>query len=335
VDSVLFGELWILRRAYWPEDTIEHYAKVVKKANCIFVLFRDTSDGSLRGCYTAEVLDGEIEGKKYRALYLGSTFMYTYYRGKITLATTMFLSFTKHWWNTPSGMKTYIVFGAITYKAYLVACHTYPNMYPTYNNYDSFKCKDYKNVIRDVMQRLYPAYWDDESFAVHLPGTEFDIAPIQEQYLNDPDIRFFMERNPNFEKGVAMPCAFVFNLFSVLHTIVTVALRTGIIANKTGKKLNPQKRDRVPITQRDLARTYVHPPETNLGRTFNLKDYKEKKSKKKLRNFVSNFKKSYDIVEMAKNAEEAIKEVKMEDMQVIEQVKPTTDFLRSSSNHVN
>jgi len=54
---------------------------------------------------------------------------------------------------------------------------------------------------------------------------------------------------------------------------------------KQEKKLNPQKRDRVPITQRDLARTYVHPPETNLGRTFNLKDYKEKKIKKEVEKF--------------------------------------------------
>jgi len=105
--------------------------------------------------------------------------------------------------------------------------------------------------------------------------------------------------------------------------------------------MNPEKRDRVPITQRDLARTYVRPSETNLGRTFNLKDYKEKKSKKKLRKVVSNFKKSGDIVDMAKNAEEAIeriKEVKMEEMQVkieVKQVDPSTDFLRSSSNHVN
>jgi len=105
--------------------------------------------------------------------------------------------------------------------------------------------------------------------------------------------------------------------------------------------LQTEKRDRVPITQRDLARTYVHPPETNLGRTFNLKDYKEKKSKKKLRKVVSNFKKSSDILDIAKNGGviEGNKEVKKEEMQVIEEIgdkkiELPIDFLQSSSENV-
>jgi len=244
--------------------------------------------------------------------------MYTYYRGKITIAITMFKSFTSHWWSTPSGMTAYVIFCSITYKAYLVACHTYPNMYPTFKNHDSFKLKDYKNVIQEVMKRLYPEFWDDQKFEIHLPGTEFDIAPIQEQYLEDPDIRFFLERNPNYEKGVAMPCAFSVSFFSVIQTIGTIILRTGFLPKHTGKRSSTkEKRDRIPITQRDLARTYVYPPETNLGRTFNLKEYKkEKKTKKKLRKVVSNFKKSEVIDVVQDKNGETVKEVIIEEKEI-------------------
>jgi len=299
VDSVLFGEIWIIRRAYWPEDTIEHYARKMKKANCTFVLLRDTTDGSLRGIYTEAVHEGEIDGKKYKALYLGNTFMYTYYRGSITIAMTMFTSFLRHWWGTPRGVRSFIVFCAATYKPYLVAAHSYPDLYPTYQNHDSMKAKTFKAVISQVMEKVYPKYWDPEIFKLKMPVESLDLAPIKDEYLGDPDIQFFKDRNPNYMKGECMACVFPINGFSVLRTIVTVILRTGLFPKKTGKK--KEKRDAIPIVERDIARTWMQPKETNLSRTFHLsaghKHNKDKhnKDKKKVRKVVNNFRKSEEV----------------------------------------
>jgi len=330
VDSVLFGELWIIRRAYWPQDTIEHYAKKIKKANCTFVLLRDTNDGSIRGIFIETVHDGEIDGKKYRALYLGNTFMYTYYRGSITIALTMLKSFFLHWWNTPRGIIPYIVFCAATYKPYLVAAHSYPDLYPTIRNHNSMKAKTFKSVISEVMSKIYPKYWDPDLFKLKMPVESLDLAPIKDEYLIDPDINFFKERNPNYMKGECMACIFPVTGLSLLRTIVTVILRTGLFPKKTGKK-----RDVISIVQRDIARTWMQPKETNLYRTFNLSVHrhnkerhnKEKQDKRRLRKMVQNFGKGDDLIHTEETTE--TKQVQEEGIENEQENELPTDLFKS------
>jgi len=273
---------------------------------------RDTTDGSIRGIFTEAVHEGEMEGRKYRVLYLGNTFMYTYYRGSITIAITMLKSFFLHWWNTPKGITPYVVFCAATYKPYLVAAHSYPDMYPTFRNHDSMKARTFKAVISQVMAKVYPKYWDPVLFKLRMPVESLDLAPIKEDYLVDPDIKFFKDTNPNYMKGECMACIFPVTAFSVIRTITTVMLRTGLFPKKTGKK---EKRDVIPIVQRDIARTWMQPKETNLYRTFNLSDQKhkerhnkEKQDKKKLRKMVKNFGKSSE--DFITHAEEETAETK-------------------------
>jgi hypothetical protein len=162
------------------------------------------------------------------------------------------------------------------------------------------KAKTFKSVISQVMSKVYPKYWDPETFKLKLPVENLDLAPIKDEYLSDPDIKFFKDKNPNYMKGECMACIFPINGTSVIRTVFTVLLRTGLFPKKTGKK---QKRDVIPIVQRDIARTWMQPKETNLSRTFNLssekhkkdKHKKDKQDKKKLRKMIHNFGKSEEV----------------------------------------
>jgi len=255
VDAVLFNELWQLRKAYWPADTYKQYEQLVRSVKNKFVLFRDSCDGSLRGVYTKTFVNGTLKGKKYRALYLGHLFFYTYYRGNFRLGKNMLMDLIRHWWNTPSGVTSFVVFSAISYKSYVAAAHTYPNLYPTYLNCDDLKFADEKEVASQVMKKLYGDDWDGEK--LHIPNTYFDAAPLRPEMLEDPHIKFFSERNPEYYKGITFPGSFRVTLFSLLHTFFRVITLRTPLGKLLGFKTHKSKgrKPRVPITRRDLSRT--------------------------------------------------------------------------------
>jgi len=294
IDSVLFGELWIIRKAYWPDDKIEKFAAKIKKEKCTFVLFRDTTDGSLRGFYTETLVEGEmINGRKYSALYLGTLFFYTYYRGTVTIALAMLYSFARHWWITQPGVQAYMVFCALSYKAYLTAARTYPNLYPTYKNDDSKKRDTYKNVIDQVLTHLYPDNWNKAEFNIKVPGSTFDIPLITDDMLSDPDISFFFRQNKDYIEGIAMPCIASVSFMSIFQTIATVFIR--LIPRTRPRKGQPKavKRDRVPVVRRDLASSQdLDDAETHLSRVFDLGKKRQDLKKKKTRAVINGFRKS-------------------------------------------
>jgi len=308
IDSVLFGELWIIRKAYWPDDKIEKFAAKIKKDKCTFVLFRDTADGSLRGFYTETLVEGEVNGRKFSTLYLGTLFFYTYYRGTVAIALAMLYSFARHWWITKRGVQSYILFCAFSYKAYLTAARTYPNLYPTYQNDDSKKRDTYRNVIDQVLSFLNPETWDKDNFNVKVPGSAFleEIPVITEEMLSDPDINFFLNHNPEYLEGIAMPCIASISFLSILQTILTVFIRL-IPRSKPLKgqpKKSVKKRDRVPLIRRDLRHSQdLDDGETHLSRVFDLGKKRQDMKKKKTRALINGFRKSEEKVEKVETAE--------------------------------
>jgi len=285
VDSVLFGELWILRKAYWPDDSIHKYKTHVKKSNSIFVCFRDSKDGSLRGAYCEDKIKGELEnGTKYHTLYMGNLFFYTYYRGTFRLGLEMLKSFAWHWWITPKGTRSFVVFSSMSYKSYVVAATAYPNMYPTYLNFGNSGYDTYKNVSSKVMQHLYPEYWDANSMLIKV-HQKFDAAPIRSEMLSDPHIKFFVDHNPEYENGVAIPCIFEVSFSTIIQTIWKVAFGKNKIKKRVEGDPGPEKLQQI---RRDLARTHVLPRETKLGNTFNRRH----PSKENILKSINKFKKS-------------------------------------------
>jgi len=267
-------------------------------------VFRDTADGSLRGFYTETEVVGEMQGKKYSALYLGTLFFYTYYRGSVAIALAMLYSFTRHWWITKRGVQAYIIFCALSYKAYLTAARTYPNLYPTYKNDDKIKHQTYKIVIDQVLTYLYPDNWNKTDFNIKVPGSAFDIPIITQDMHSDPDIEFFHQRNPEYMDGIAIPCIASISFFSILHTIFTVFVR--LVPRTKPRKGQPKsvRRDRVPVIRRDLASSQdLDDGETHLSRVFDLGKKPLDAKKKKTRAFINNFRKSDQGSETPQNPE--------------------------------
>jgi len=287
IDSVLFGELWVLRKAYWPEDSKRKFIGFIKGCRATWVMFRDVDDGSLRGAYTEEIVEGEVDGIKFKALYLGHLFFYTYYRGTPASSIALLGTLLRIWWNTPSGIRFFTVFSPISYKSYLIAAHSYPNMYPTRKNCDSIRFKTEKGIANSVMSKLYPEYWNGT--LISIPGIKLDVAPVTEEMLKESDdIRFFVERNPTHDSGSALPCIFEVTLNSMVMTITTT-MKRALFSRSSKKSRSRSDHVRKPRPkQRDLARTWTMPLETDISRTFNLQE----KTKKNVQNLVGRLKKA-------------------------------------------
>jgi len=209
IDSVLFGELWVLRKAYWPTDTIEHYRDFVKNSDATFVIFRDSDDGSVRGAFCEQVRTFEENGQTYHFIYFGNLFTYTYFRGSHYIGLEVTKSIVRHYFTAPRGSKCIFVFGAMSYKIYLVTARMYPNhFYPARMTYGHPEFQELHSAIATFMGRLYPQYWDEKSFLIRLKGSLFDAANINDDMLSDPDIKFFKDFNPDYNHGNAIACAF-------------------------------------------------------------------------------------------------------------------------------
>lgn len=289
IDSVLFGELWILRKAYWPADTIEHYRDFVKNSDATFVIFRDSADGSVRGCFCEQVRTLDVDGQVFHFLYFGNLFTYTYFRGAHYIGLEVTKSILRHYFSAPRHSKCIFVFGAISYKIYLVTARMYPHQfYPSRFTYGNPKFDHLKKAVSTFMGSLYPEYWDEKSFLIRLKGSLFDAANIHDDMLKDPDIKFFNDLNPDYSHGSAIACAFEINLSSILLTVYKLVLRTlkldqgaknvqrknlsRTASKKFTKQQDLEKVVKISLTQRDIARTYVLPRETDLSRTFQLSD---------------------------------------------------------------
>jgi len=211
----------------------------------------------------------------------------------VTIALAMLYSFARHWWITKTGVQSYIIFCAFSYKAYLTAARTYPNLYPTYKNDTSKKCDTYKSVIDQVLSFLYPNNWNKADFNIKVPGSAFDIPLITEDMLSDPDIDFFYRQNNDYLEGIAMPCIASISFVSIIQTIATVFIR--LIPRTKPRKGQPKavKKDRIPLVRRDLASSQdLDDSETHLSRVFDLGKKHQDLKKKKTRAVINGFRKS-------------------------------------------
>ena len=168
------------------------------------VMWRDRRDGTLRGCMFVK-----IEHKAdYTQIEIGRTAFKTHYRGSpfllVIISSLALRELIRHP-RTP----VYFIGNLISYKAYLVPISSSSEYYPVYNREtpERFK-KMFDEYAASFMSSVGKQMkYNPETFVVEHEGIILDESSsvVTERDLQNPHIKFFVDRNPGWRKVCISP----------------------------------------------------------------------------------------------------------------------------------
>ena len=168
------------------------------------LMCRDRVDGTLRG---AMLIGIEHKGSDYTLVKVGLNFFKNYYRGspfsKMILCYLVIVELLKHPL-TP----IYLIGKVYSYKAYLFGA-SMNKFYPVYNK----KTPElYKKIFADFAESVVRskggrAKYNPKTFVIKQHDTYLmeNLSILTEQDLENPHIKFFVERNPGWKKVFLYP----------------------------------------------------------------------------------------------------------------------------------
>lgn len=162
------------------------------------LMCRDRVDGTLRGT----LLIGVERKGEYTLIKLGTTIFKNYYRGSpfIKLMTS-YLTMVEHLKHPFTPL--YVIAKVYSYKAYLhgVSMKEY---YPVYNKETP---EHFKKIFADFAEPIVcskggSAKYNPETFVIEQQDNYLaeNLTILTEQDLQNPHIKFFVERNPGWKK---------------------------------------------------------------------------------------------------------------------------------------
>ena len=239
LDEVSGKELYnYLLKMLDSEASYEEFHKVLKTYKYV-VTCRDKMDGSLRGVGLAGVERRDLDGYKYTIVRVGLTFLEKSYQGSPILYYMIAYLLLKEMILHPL-TPLYTIGKSFTYKSYLLTCHAFPYGYPRYDKETPPLAKKIINEFARSVMTSSDVY-DEETFVLKRekvyikPGT----MEISAKDLEDPHIKFFVERNPGWTKGHQL-----LNLGQVRWKDILGIIWKSMVRSRPGSKhKQPQKED--------------------------------------------------------------------------------------------
>ncbi|MCB9619402.1 MAG: hypothetical protein H6724_08120 [Sandaracinus sp.] len=197
--------MWGLFRDYYADVRRTDFERDLAEKDHVIVL-RDTGDGSIRGFSTLKVYDRREGGRRFRAIFSGDTIVDVEYWGQSALHWT-FLAFLVRQKARSLGTPLYWFLISKGYKTYLLLARNFPEHWPRHDRPTSPRAQ----AILDLLSRdRYGDAYDAEQGVLHFPEPHGRlracVAPIAEEQLVHPDVRFFAERNPGHVHGDELCC---------------------------------------------------------------------------------------------------------------------------------
>lgn len=187
-----------------------HYAGVTRRsfdrdlAEKRWVLLLSDARGQVQGFTTLMLLEVEVAGERVQALFSGDTIIHRAYWGEPTLAQAWAAFALDLAERTPGPLYWFLISkGYRTYKylpLYFEDYHPRPDAAPP---------PRLAAIMAALAERKYPGSYDARRGLIRVPGKDRlrpELAAIEPHRLNDPHVRFFLERNPGYAAGDELVC---------------------------------------------------------------------------------------------------------------------------------
>lgn len=180
-------------------------------------LTREARGGALVAFGAARLFTVEWEGRRYGIVYTGWAAIEPRYRGR-NLVQKAGVHFTLRCRLRHPRMPLYWLFGASTYRSYLLMRHNFVDFWPHPTR--PWPARELQ-LRRLAMEALADPNWDADAGVVRRFGTQRyrdGVVADDPSVLADPDIRFYAALNPRQAEGDTLICLAELSLRGWLRT---------------------------------------------------------------------------------------------------------------------
>lgn len=232
LDGTTRAAMWtVFARHYAGADRTEFERDLAEKNHVI--LLRDAIDGTVQGMSTLKVYTHHVAGRPIVAIFSGDTIVDPRYWGQSAL----------HWafWRYLAGVKlrhpsTPVYWFLISkgYKTYLLLARNFPTHWPRHDRpTPSLERAVIGSLASDRYGEAYNPQRGVVEFEVPSCRLRDQVAPISDDMLADPQIRFFRERNPGHERGHELCC---------IGQVDVAFFWRGLVRTLSRRKRKPERR---------------------------------------------------------------------------------------------
>ncbi len=201
-DITRMHELFQENYAFSPLST---FITDMEKKDGVFVV-REKETQRIVGFSTLGIYTFKLGGRKAIGLFSGDTILERAYWGTRSLSQAIALKmfwesckrpFTRQYWTLLSK----------GYKTYLLVTNNFEEYYPKRGSHSP----EMESMVREYCEAMFPGKLDHEKmildFGPNANCLKENVAPITDELrAKHPDIAFFEQRNPSWQRGTELPC---------------------------------------------------------------------------------------------------------------------------------
>lgn len=197
--------MWSVFARYYAEVSREVFERDLAEKDEL-ILLRDAGDRSIRGFSTLKVFEETIDGRRHLAIFSGDTIVEQAYWGQRALH-RRFIRYVvgKKLQNPRAAVYWFLITKG--YKTYLLLARNFPDYYP---RHDAPTPAAEAALLDRLSRRKFGDAWKPAlgvlQFERCAGRLAEGVAPIDPSLLEDPDVRFFAQKNPGHAHGDELCC---------------------------------------------------------------------------------------------------------------------------------
>ena len=198
-------EMWAVFERYYEDVARSTFEADLDRKDHV-ILLSDVTDGAIRGFSTLRILEREQGGEPYIAIFSGDTVIDSRYWGQVALqgAFYQYVIATRH--RYPE-LPCYWFLISKGYLTYLLLAKNFPNFWPSRHQSTP---NNIEQIVDMLSLELFGKAWRPErgvlKFEQASGRLRQSVVPVDERAMQDPDVRFFLERNPGHAMGDELCC---------------------------------------------------------------------------------------------------------------------------------
>lgn len=245
LDASSLNELFIFAKGMVSSDiTVEQFHRVLLGYKFI-IICRERIDGSLRGMCLLDQSSHKQGDQSYNVIKVGLALFNKLYQGGPLLYYIFFYHILKVLLLHPS-TPLYIMGKCFSYKSYLALAQTLNHTFPCYNHpFPEFE----RSLLLEFANSVVKSgeIFNPETFVLQreISHVKDFVAPISDEQLQNPHIKFFIDQNPGWANGHCMFFISPITIYDVLNIFKKALQRALGIRKSKGRKGEKQKQERI------------------------------------------------------------------------------------------
>lgn len=218
------GEMWRIFSRHYDAVSRTHFERDLREKSKV-ILASDSGDGALRGFTTVQILRRRIAGRRIVAIFSGDTIIDPGYWGQRTLQRAFLRVLVTTKLRAPATPLYWFLISK-GYKTYLLLARNFHRFWPRRGQVTPHR---EAGIIESLaLEKFGERYSRDVGLfrAAHDSGrVRAGLAPITATMLDDPDVRFFAQRNPGHAAGDELCCLGRFDLMTCWNGFAKLLVR--------------------------------------------------------------------------------------------------------------